>query len=224
MKPQEPYKKVISPSSLYKAICPRCTWMSYWHNLSVPANLAQQQYLSRLQEGAFDGIDSQLISPLLKKGWTTLYKGRIASQPIEINGVKTRWKFYGELDLLAANDDGTFSIIDGKVSMKKEPEVLINNYRTQLEAYVFMLENPESGEAKKISSIGLLQWRINGVVGNNPFERGFKVEETYIPVERRPEEFGEFIAKFISIIEGDFPESGPECYDCKFLYEIGFYE
>jgi hypothetical protein len=198
--------------------------MSYWHGFGIPANLALQQQMSRLQEGSFDGVPNSVISPDLPEGFASLYKGKFAGKVIEINGEKTRWKLYGELDLLSENKDGTFSVIDGKVSMKKDAEDLADGYWKQLEAYVFMLENPEVGESKKISTIGLLQWRIDGAVDLTEPRRGFTVEERYIPVARNPEGFREFIESFISIIEGDFPVSGNDCNDCKFLKQIEFYK
>lgn len=222
-KPAEPYKKMITPSSLYKSNCPRCTWMTYWHNFSIPANLALQQSMSRIQEAAFDGVDNHAISPLLPKGWSSLYKGKYASLPISLNGETTRWKFYGALDILATNEDGTYSIIDGKVSMKKDEQGLIKSYWTQLEAYVYMLENPEIGEAKKISTIGLLQWRIDGSFDVNAGRKGFSVEQRYIPVERNVEGFMKFIENFIGIIEGAYPSASSECKECEFLSDIGFY-
>ena len=223
-KPPQPYKKVITPSSLYKANCPRCTWMSYWHGFGIPANLALQQQMSRLQEGSFDGVPNSVISSDLPEGFAKLYKGKFASSTIVVNGEKTRWKLYGELDLLSENKDGTYSVIDGKVSMKKDAEDLAEGYWKQLEAYVFMLENPEVGDPKQIATIGLLQWRIDGAADLTESRRGFTVEERYIPVARNPEGFREFIEHFIAIIEGDFPNSGNECYDCKFLRQIEFYK
>ena len=224
MKPAQPSKKVITPSSLYKANCPRCTWMSYWHGFSIPANLALQQQMSRLQEGSFDGVPNSVISPILPEGYTTLFKGKFASKAIVVNGEESRWKLYGELDLLSESKDGTYSVIDGKVSMKKDAGDLAEGYWKQLEAYVFMLENPEVGEPKKISTIGLLQWRIDGAVDISEPRRGFTVEERYIPVNRNPEGFRQFIGGFIATIEGEFPSSGNDCYDCKFLKQIEFYK
>ena len=224
VRPSEPYRQAITPSSLYKANCARCTWMSYWHNFSIPVNLILQQQMSRIQEASFDGIDNHKISPLLPKGWMTLHKGKITSKPIVVNGETTRWKFYGELDFLASNEDGTHSIIDGKVSMKRDPQELIASYWTQLEAYVLMLEKPELGESKSISSIGLLQWRIDGALAAEHNHRGFSVIESYIPVERQPAQFQIFMNNFIDVIEGQFPEASFECYDCNFLRSIGFYD
>ena len=113
IKPATPYKSVITPSSLYKGNCPRCTWMSYWHNFSIPANLALQQQMSRIQEASFDGVSNESISSILPKGWAVLHKGKFASQPIRVNGQETRWKFYGELDLLAKNEDEGIRLGEG---------------------------------------------------------------------------------------------------------------
>ena len=224
VKPTEPHKTVITPSSLYKAFCHRCTWMSYWHNFSFPVNLALQLQMAALQEESYDGRENRLISQNLPSGKTYLHKGKFASIAIAIDGVQTRWKLYGALDLLSKNDNGTFSIIDGKVSMKKDAEGLANDYWKQLEAYAYMLEHPETGEPLPISTLGLIQWRITSTLNMDSELRGFKVEERYIPVERNPEGFIDFIADFIAIIEGEFPESSAKCTDCSLLQQVGIYK
>ncbi len=221
-KPEIPYRKTLSPSSFYNIRCPRCLWMEYWHGFKLPANLALQLQLSRLQEAAYDGVESVLISPQIPKGFVTKHKKRFTSRPLRVNGEETRWKIYGEIDLLVDHADGTFSIVDGKVSMKKDIDALVESYWTQLEAYVFAFENPEEDAPMNIRSIGLIQWRINDSLHLEGDLRGFSVEHRYIPIPRREEEFHEFIAKFIGIIEGNFPESASDCENCNFLNKIGF--
>ena len=108
--------------------------------------------------------------------------------------------------------------------MKHDEAELVASYWTQLEAYVFMLENPESGDPKKISSIGLLQWRVADAIDMSHSIHGFSVEERYIPVKRNPKEFQEYMERFIGYIEGQFPKAGAECRDCEFLTTIGFYK
>ena len=184
--------------------------------------MALQLLLSRLQESAYDGVHSSVISPEVPPGNVTKYKKRFTSKPIQIDGMLTNWKIYGEIDLLVSHEDGTSSIIDGKVSMKKDSESLIESYWTQLEAYVFAFENPFEGESVKIKSIGLLQWRIDDslLLGSN--QRAFSVQHRYIPVTRRPTEFQEFLKQFIGIIEGEFPDSGAGCETCQFLSKLGY--
>ena len=219
-KPPVPYRKTLSPSSFYNIRCPRCLWLEYWHNIKVPANLSLQLHLSRLQEAAYDGVDSTQISPLLKPGLVKRYKDRFTSSPIVINGEITRWKIYGEIDLLVDHGDSTYSIVDGKVSLKQDADAVIESYWTQLEAYVHAFENPLEGEPRIIHSIGLLQWRINNSFCLEGNRRGFSVLDRYIPVPRRKNEFDTFLERFIGIIEGDFPQSGTDCDTCKFLVQI----
>jgi hypothetical protein len=47
------------------------------------------------------------------------------------------------------------------------------------------------------------------------------VDHRYIPIPRQIERFQDFLAEFIGIIEGDFPNSGPDCETCKYLEKIG---
>jgi len=222
IKPAEPHRKTLSPSSFYSIRCPRCLWLEYWHNVKFPANLALQLLLSRLQEAAYDGVHSSAISNEIPVGQVSRYKNRFTSKPISINGEETRWKIYGEIDLLVDHQDGNYSIVDGKVSMKKDSDALIDSYWTQLEAYVFAFENPLEGSPMPIKSIGLLQWRIDNSMHLDGDMRGFSVDHRYIPIPRRPNEFQNFLEKFIGIIEGDFPESGPDCENCAFLEKIGY--
>ena len=188
----------------------------------MPANLALQLLLSRLQEAAYDGVTSKVISPEIPLGKVSRYKKRFTSMPVKVNGEETRWNIYGEIDLLVDHQDGTFSIVDGKVSMKKDAEALIESYWTQLEAYVYAFENPLDGEVMPIKSIGLLQWRIDDSLHLDDNKRGFSVDHRYISIPRQAERFQEFLAEFIGIIEGDFPESGDDCDTCKYLEKIGF--
>ena len=99
-KPDQAYRKTLSPSSFYNIRCPRCLWLEYWHGFKLPTNLALQLLLSRLQEAAYDGVDSSVISDKLAKGHVTKHKKRFTSQPVKVNGEETRWKIYGEIDLI----------------------------------------------------------------------------------------------------------------------------
>ena len=221
-KPSAPHRATLSPSSFYGIRCPRCLWLEYWHGIKLPANLALQLLLSRLQEAAYDGVTSKVISPDIPNGKVERYKKRFTSKPVKVNGEETRWKIYGEIDLLVDHNDGTYSIVDGKVSMKKDAEALIESYWTQLEAYVFAFENPLEGDAMPIKSIGLLQWRIDDSLHLEENKRGFSVDHRFIPIPRQPERFQSFLAEFIGIIEGEFPESGADCDTCKYLEKIGY--
>lgn len=220
-KPSTPYRGTLSPSSFYNIRCPRCLWLDYWHGIKVPANLALQLFLSRLQESAYDGVDSSELTIDIPKGSVSRYKKRFTSKPVCINGEETRWKIYGEIDLLVDHFDGTYSIVDGKVSMKKDADALIESYWTQLEAYVFAFENPLEGTPMPIRSIGLLQWRIEESLKLEAGGRAFGIDHRFIPLPRRAERFQDFLGQFISILEGPFPDSGRDCETCKYHTSLG---
>lgn len=215
IKPQVPYRKTIAPSTFYNVKCPRCLWLDYWHGFKIPTNLSLQSTLSRFQEKTFDDVNSSQISDKLPQGRVKNYKSKILSTNLSFNGKTTQWKLYGQLDLLAFNEDGTVSIIDCKVSLKKDEQSLVESYWTQLEAYAFMLENPDNGQSLEISTIGLLQWRLNESSGiSTP---GFIAESKYIPLKRDRNAFHEFMERFLQVIEGDLPESSSNCETCTFL-------
>jgi hypothetical protein len=222
IKPAQPYRKTISPSSLYKGKCPRCTWLNYWHNFSLPANLALQSVLSRKQEGFFDEISNAQVDKTLAPGTIRLYKGKKTSKPIKVNGQDSRWAFYGELDFVIEYDDGRFGVADGKVSLKADPAELAKNYFNQLHAYAFMLENPSDGDGQKVDTLGLVQWKFDEALPIDAPKWGFSVLHRYIPLDRDDAKFQVFIESFINVIEGDFPDAAPDCLDCKWLIEIGF--
>lgn len=222
VKPSQPHRKTLSPSSFYNIRCPRCLWLEYWHGIKMPVNMLLQQHLSRLQESAYDGEQASRITDLIPNGTVNKYKNRFTSLPLNINGEETRWKIYGEIDLLVDHHDGTYSIIDGKVSLKKDADEIVESYWTQQEAYVYSFENPLDGNPRPIKTIGLIQWRIDDTYLTDLDGRGFTVEHRYIPIPRRPNEFQQFMEKFIGIIEGEFPESGLDCSNCKFFNSIGY--
>ena len=70
--------------------------------------------------------------------------------------------------------------------------------------------------------MGLLVWKLAGVAQTRPNEfvsneMGFGVHQHYVPVQRDPQRLEKLLAEFISVIEGDFPEPGPDCHACNYL-------
>jgi hypothetical protein len=160
-------------------------------------------------------LDSSLPAGTVKQ-WGQWVK----SKNIVINGVETQWKLRGIYDLLGHYDDGTVGIIDCKVSDSERDNG--DFYQPQLEAYAYTLENPLSGKAFSVQTMGLLIWKLAGVAQTRPNEfvsneMGFGVNQVYVPVKRDPERLQKLLTDFISVIDGDFPEAGPECHACNFF-------
>jgi hypothetical protein len=171
--------------------------------------------LSAMQEKAFRNLNLQEIDPSLPAGVVTRFGQKVKSRNFLIDGDETRWSLAGKYDLLSENEDGTASLIDCKVSKNEESQG--DHYAPQLEAYVYALENPATGEAEKIASIGLLKWNPDRVIGNGPPNYAFGVTQEYEVVQRDIDGFYKLMTECIQMLEGPLPESGEKCNTCKYL-------
>jgi len=170
--------------------------------------------LSALQEKQFRNTDLQKLHPSLPKGKIDHFGQKVLSKPISLNGTETRWSIAGKYDLLANNEDGTATLIDCKVSGKEEDQGEF--YSSQLEAYVFAIENPKEGLPQKVSNLGLLKWRPDKVIAHED-TYAFRVTQVYEPVQRNKEGFYKLLTQCIEMLEGPLPDSGEKCTLCKYL-------
>ena len=172
---------------------------------------------SSLQEKAFRGAATQVIDPSLRPGRVTKLAEWVKSDPLVVNGEKSRWRILGKYDLVAENDDGTVALIDCKVSDSARDSGEF--YAPQLEAYSFAMENPAAGKAVAVATMGLLIWNPNKIIGSDASSYGFGVSQRYVPVPRNQEKFLDAIADFIEVLEGPLPPAGPTCSTCNYLIE-----
>ena len=216
-RPDTPARDKISPSDLTFGLstCKRCLWIKYWFKVTMPGAFPLVKPLSQSQEEHFRRASMPDLDPTLAPGVVEQWGKWVTSAPIEIDGKPTRWRIQGIYDLLAHYDDGSVGIIDCKVSDSERDNGAF--YAPQLEAYAFAIENPERGKAFPVSSMGLLVWKLDGITETKDGSHGFGVIERYLPVDRNQEEFRVLITELIEVIEGEFPEAGPECDTCNYL-------
>lgn len=215
-KPLSPTRFTIRPSDLTFGLsnCSRCLWLFYWFKLDLPKIMPLVAPLSALQEKQFRNTDLQKLHPSLPKGKIDHFGQKVLSKPISLNGTETRWSIAGKYDLLANNEDGTATLIDCKVSGKEEDQGEF--YSSQLEAYVFAIENPKDGLPQKVSNLGLLKWRPDKVIAHED-TYAFRVTQVYEPVQRNKEGFYKLLTQCIEMLEGPLPDSGEKCTLCKYL-------
>ena len=60
-------------------------------------------------------------------------------------------------------------------------------------------------------------WRVVGAETDLSKEFAFTCDKNYLSAGREPKKFQKFIAKVISMLDGDMPESGEKCTMCKFV-------
>jgi hypothetical protein len=221
-KPSTPAREFISPSDLTFGFstCKRCIWLKYWFSFELKKDFPLVKTLSTFQEEYFRRAPMPALDPSLPAGTVKQWGQWVKSKNIVVNGLETQWRLRGIYDLLGHYEDGTVGIIDCKVSDSERDNG--DFYAPQLEAYAYTLENPSSGRAFQVQTMGLLVWKLAGVAQTRPnefvtHEMGFGVHQLYIPVERDPARLRNLLEEFITVIDGDEPDSGAECLACNYL-------
>ncbi|KGA20450.1 hypothetical protein GM50_1835 [freshwater metagenome] len=218
-RPEKPARDTIAPSDLTFGLstCKRCIWIKYWFKVTMPGQFPLVKPLADAQEEHFRRASMQDLDPLLAPGVIKQWGQWVKSSPLVIAGRTTAWKILGIYDLLAHYEDGSVGIIDCKVSDSDRDNGQF--YAPQLEAYAHALENPDRGKPIPVSSMGLLVWKLNGVTPTADGAHGFGVTQHYLPVERDSKKFHVLIEELVDVIEGEFPDAGPECPTCNYLVQ-----
>jgi hypothetical protein len=218
-RPEKPARETIAPSDLTFGLstCTRCIWIKYWFKVTMPGQFPLVKPLADAQEEHFRRAAMTDLDPQLAPGVVKQWGQWVKSAPLVIAGRVTSWRILGIYDLLAHYEDGSVGIIDCKVSDSDRDNGAF--YAPQLEAYAHALENPDRGKPFPVSSMGLLVWKLNGVTPTADGAYGFGVTQHYLPVERDSQKFNALLTELIDVIEGDFPDAGPECPTCNYLVQ-----
>jgi hypothetical protein len=183
----------------------------------MPGQFPLVKPLADAQEEHFRRASMQDLDPSLAPGVVKQWGQWVKSSPLVIAGRTTTWKILGIYDLLAHYEDGSVGIIDCKVSDSDRDNGEF--YAPQLEAYAHALENPDRGKPFPVSSMGLLVWKLNGITPTADGTHGFGVTQHYLPVERDSKKFHALLEELVDVIEGEFPDAGPECPTCNYLVQ-----
>jgi hypothetical protein len=218
-RPEKPARDTIAPSDLTFGLstCKRCIWIKYWFKVTMPGQFPLVKPLADAQEEHFRRASMQDLDSSLAPGVVKQWGQWVKSSPLVIAGRTTTWKILGIYDLLAHYEDGSVGIIDCKVSDSDRDNGEF--YAPQLEAYAHALENPDRGKPFPVSSMGLLVWKLNGVTPTADGTFGFGVTQHYLPVERDSKKFHALLEELVDVIEGEFPDAGPECPTCNYLVQ-----
>jgi hypothetical protein len=218
-RPEKPARDTIAPSDLTFGLftCKRCIWIKYWFKVTMPGQFPLVKPLADAQEEHFRRASMQDLDPTLAPGVVKQWGQWVKSSPLVVAGRTTTWKILGIYDLLAHYEDGSVGIIDCKVSDSDRDNGEF--YAPQLEAYAHALENPDRGKPFPVSSMGLLVWKLNGVTPTADGTHGFGVTQHYLPVERNSKKFHALLEELVDVIEGEFPDAGPECPTCNYLVQ-----
>jgi PD-(D/E)XK nuclease superfamily len=135
------------------------------------------------------------------------------SIPLSAPGTSSSFIVRGRTDVLVHRDDATTVVVDFKTAEPKAEHV--PTYSRQLHAYALALENPASGPAVSVSSLGLLCFSPGSFEAERSRAR-LNGNLRWIEVSRDDEAFERFIADVISVLEDPKPPAvSRRCAWCK---------
>jgi hypothetical protein len=202
----------LSPSDfayLYQD-CKHCYYQKIKNGIILP---------SMPMPGVFSAINALVQSNYVGKKLKTLASdlpdGEVVSQEgfvesILIPGTSVFIK--GKYDLLVKNPDGTYTVVDFKIS--KPGEDKIEKYKTQLGAYKFALENPKADTPIKISRLALLMLFPNKTHFDNGAILHFPHTWLDIPIDNAG--FLKFMKEVDSVLSGPEPKMSETCKWCLY--------
>ena len=170
--------------------------------------------LNILLQDSVMGKSLRDIHPDLPGGTIEFQEGFLKSKPIP--GAEDCY-ISGRFDVLTKLDDGTFGVIDFKIT--KPDEEQIQKFSSQLHAYKFALENPAQGESIKVSKIGLISVSPESIEHKDG-KFVFTTSPTWHPIEENMEGFFSLIREISGVLNGPIPKSTDTCTLC--IYRKSF--
>lgn len=173
--------------------------------------------------GIFSTINTKLQTPLVGKDLRTvsgnLPEGLVESQEGYVQSKvipETSVFIKGKYDLLVKRPDGTYILVDLKIS---KPDVdKIEKYKTQLAAYKFALENPAHDNPINVTKLGLLIFYPESVeLVNKTAVFDFPPKWLEVPIDE--DGFLKFMKSIEALLSGPPPEEGETCKWCAYRHK-----
>jgi len=205
----------LSPSDfayLYEE-CKCCYYLKIKHGVQrpqLPFPGVFSALNSRLQ-GTLIGKNLQELSPLLPEGIVESQEGFVESQIIPGTSAYIKGKY----DLLVKQADGTYIVVDFKITSPDEEKIA--KYQTQLQAYHYAFEFPVKGVPKQITKLGLIAMYPDRV----KFARGeafLSFPPKWLEIEIKRENFVKFVKDINKLLEGPVPPENSNCKWCEYRH------
>jgi len=210
----------LSPSDfkyLYED-CKHCYYQKTKYGISLPSIGLPGVFskMNSLIQASIQGKNLQEINSELPSGMIEVKEGYLRSIPIP--PAKDCF-ISGRFDIISKLDDGTYAVIDFKISDPNEEKM--KKFSRQLHAYKFALENPGNGaKPKKVTKMGVV------VVSPESIEFPkedviFRSSPKYFEIKEDMESFYAFIGEVSQLLNGSVPKPNPNCDWCKYRICFG---
>lgn len=166
--------------------------------------------MNSLLQSAIVGMDLREINSAMPAGKVTVTEGFLRSVPIPASN---DCFISGRFDFVSKLDDGTYSVIDFKITDPNEDK--LQKFSSQLHAYKFALENPAEGAARKVSKMGIVAITPESISfpGDNVI---FKSKPYWFEIKEDMENFYSFIWEVSTLLKGPVPQESETCQWCKY--------
>jgi len=192
--------------------CKHCFYQKVKHNIYLPSIGMPGVFakMNSLLQTAILGMDLREINSKLPAGKVEIKEGFLKSKSIP---PANDCFISGRFDFVSRLDDGTYAVIDFKITDPTEEK--IQKFFSQLHAYKFALENPDFGEPKKVSQMGVIA--INPEEISFPKEDViFKAKPRWFEIKEDMERFYAFINEVSKLLNGSMPKTNDNCAWCKY--------
>lgn len=205
----------LSPSDfayLYEE-CKHCYYLKVRRGMGRPSGAFPAVFgaINTRIQGDLIGKDLRELSDKLPEGIVESQEVFVESQPI----VGTQVYVKGKYDLLVRLPDGSYMVVDLKLSKPDEEKVA--KYQSQLWSYVYAFEHPKTSVSKNITRTGLLMFYPDAVfIANGVASLTFPPTWLEVPIDR--DGFINFIGEVSLLLEGPTPPANPKCDWCKYRH------
>lgn len=193
--------------------CPHCFYRKVHQNIRQPSIGIPSIFtrMSGMLQKSIQGKNLRELAPELPSGEFILQEGYLKSKPLPSG------KSYinGRFDLLVRFDDGTYGVIDAKMTDSKDED--LNKFDRQLHAYKYALENPAEKEPKTISRAGLL---ILSPTDIRPHQGHiyYKAKPIWKEIPIDMDSFFSFVGEVEELLSGPEPVPSQNCAWCQYKH------
>ena len=194
--------------------CKHCYYQKIKFGVSLPSIGLPGVFskMNSLLQSSIMGMNLLDINPDLPSGIIEVKEGFLKSKPVP--GAEDCF-ISGRFDIASRLDDGSFAVIDFKITDPKEDQA--KKFSSQLHAYKYALENPanEFVEPKTVSKMGLITIAPESIELN-----GGKVVFNAMPkwhdIPTEMDSFYSLISEISGVLNGELPEPSENCAWCQY--------
>lgn len=178
------------------------------HSGAFPAVFTR---MNGLLQNSVMGLNLKDIHPDLPSGIVEIQEGFLKSKPVV--GAEDCF-ISGRFDILTKLDDGTYSVIDFKITNPDEDQ--IRKFSSQLHAYKYALENPANGNPPvKVSKMGIVSVSPESIEHVNG-KLVFSASPKWHPIEEDMKNFFNLTKEISTVLNGPLPQESETCTLCLY--------